>query len=457
MPDTKYAQTPDGAVAYQAFGDGPHQVLWIPDWHNPIEMLWEEPRFERFCAELARFGRVILFDKRGTGVSDPIPTASAFSIAPTVELAAEDAASVLDAENWQQACVVGIGCGCWAATLFAATSPARVSRLVLVDAIPGLAANADFPEGPTSEEAEGFIRWVISVHGSGRALYVTDPTADRDLEFRRWYGRLQRFAMPLKWMKAFWTSVGELNISSILSSITAPTLVMNRAQSSAWPVTRGRALADRIPGAEFRELPGRDQLFFMAHPSPLIAELREFLTGERATPIVDRILATILFTDIAGSTDVLAAVGDREWRDRLARHNDLVRRELKRFRGREIDSAGDGFLCSFDGPARAVQCAAAIRDSVRNLDLKIRAGIHVGECELLDDKLSGIAVHIAARVLAMAKPGEILVTRTVRELTAGAGLGFEGRGSHALKGVPDHLPLFALVQPSGPPSPRHVE
>jgi class 3 adenylate cyclase len=246
--------------------------------------------------------------------------------------------------------------------------------------------------------------------------------------------------------------VGELNIGSVLSSIAAPTLVMNHAQSVIWPPARGRAMAERMPNAEFRELAGGDELFFMSHPSPLLAELHEFLTGERAAPVVDRILAAILFTDIARSTDLLAAIGDQPWRDRLLRHNDLVRREIRRFRGREIDSAGDGFLSSFDGPARAVQCAAAIRDGVRELDLEIRAGVHVGECELLDDKISGIAVHTAARVLAAAKPGEVLVTRTVKELTAGSGLQFADRGSHTLKGVPDAWQLFALVDAAMPVS-----
>lgn len=447
FPEIQFAQTSDGKVAYQTFGDGPHPVLWIPDWHNPIEILWEEPRVQRFFADLGAFSRVILFDKRGTGVSDPIPSGSAMTIAPTLELAAEDAAAVMDTERWKQACVVGIGCGCWVAALFAASAPERVSRLVLVDAIPGLQAEVDYPEGLSEEEAGRFVNWIIGGHGTGRALRLSDPAAHQDLEFRRWYARLQRFAMPHKWMKAFWTSVGHLNIRSVLSSISAPTLVMNRVHSVAWPIARGRALATRIPRAEFRELPGIDELFFMSQPSPILTELHEFLTGEHLPPVVDRILATILFTDIVGATDVLAAIGDQRWRDRLRRHNDVVRRELKRFRGREIDSAGDGFLCSFDGPARAVQCAAAIRAGVRNLDLEIRAGVHVGECELLDDKISGIAVHAAARVLGAAKPGEILVSRTVKELTAGSGLELEPRGSHALKGLPGVWDLFALVEP----------
>jgi class 3 adenylate cyclase len=447
-PDTKYAETPDGSVAYQSFGNGPHDVILVPDWHNPIEILWEDPRAERFLADLAQFSRVILFDKRGTGVSDPIPSGAAMSVGPTIELAAEDTRAVMDAEDWKRACVVGIGCGGWAAALFAATAPARVTHLVLVDAFPRLHAGADFPAGLSTEAAARFVNWIIRVHGTGSALRLTDPAAYGDPQFCRWYARLQRFAMPRKWMKTFWSSVAEVDVSSVLSSITAPTLVMNRSKSVAFPVAWGRHVAEHIAGAEFRALPGRDELFFMTNPSPILEELHEFLTGIREAPAVDRILATILFTDIVGSTERLAALGDRTWRDRILRHNSLIRRELMRFRGQEIDNAGDGFLASFDGPARAIRCAAAIREGVKLLDLQIRAGVHVGECELVGDKIGGIAVHTASRVMRIAKQGEILVSSTVRELVAGSGLMFENRGSHTLKGVPQPWQLFAFVEPS---------
>ncbi len=447
-PDTKYAPTHDGSVAYQVFGDGPHPVVLVPDWHNPIELLWEDPRAERFFTDLGRFCRAILFDKRGTGVSDPIPSGSAMSVAPTIELAAEDIGAVMDAEEWPQACIVGIGCGGWPAALFAAAAPGRVARLVLVDGFPRLHASDDYPAGLSSEAAARFVNWIIAGHGTGTALRVTDPAAYADPQFRRWYARLQRFAMPRKWMEAFWSSVAEIDISSVLSSITAPTLVLNRSESVSFPVAWGRYLAERIAGAEFRELPGRDQLFFMTNPSPILEELQEFLTGVREAPVLDRILATILFTDIVGSTEQLAALGDRKWRDRILRHHSLVRRELARFRGHEIDTAGDGFLASFDGPARGIQCAVAIRESVRLLALEIRAGVHVGECELVGDRIGGIAVHTASRVMSLGNPGEILVSRTVRELVAGSGLLFEDRGSHVLKGIPEPLQLFALVGPS---------
>lgn len=447
VPDIRYAETPDGSVAYQAFGSGAHRVVLVPDWHNPIEFLWEDPRAERFFTDLAEFARVILFDKRGTGVSDPIPFGTAMSAGPTIELAVEDIASVLEAEGWTSACIVGVGVGGWSAALFAATAPARVTRLVLVDAFPRLHAGPDFPEGLSRETATRTMQRIASEHGTGGILRLTDPAAYADLQFRRWYARLQRFAMPRKWMRAFWSSITEFDVSSVLSSITAPTLVMNRCESVAFPVAWGRHVARRIAGAEFRELPGKDQLFFMTNPSPILQELHQFLTGVRQAPVIDRILATILFTDIAGSTERLAAVGDRPWRDRILRHNSLVRREFARFRGVEIDSAGDGFLASFDGPARAIQCAVAIRESVQQLDLRVRAGIHVGECELVGEKIGGIAVHIASRVMRVANAGEILVSRTVRELVAGSGLRFEDRGSHPLKGVPEPWQLYALRDP----------
>jgi class 3 adenylate cyclase len=318
---------------------------------------------------------------------------------------------------------------------------------VLVDGFPRLHAGTDYPAGLSREEAARFVSWIIAGHGSGSVLRLTDPSGYEDEQFRRWHARLERFSMPRKWMKAFWSSVADVDISSVLSSITAPTLVLNRTKSVVFPVARGRYLAEHISGAELRELPGEDQLFFMTNPSPILEELREFLTGERSPAGVDRILATILFTDIVGSTERLAEMGDRQWRDLVLRHNNLVRRELARFRGREIDTAGDGFLASFDGPARAIQCAAAIRDNVGLLGLQLRAGIHVGECELVGDKIGGIAVHTAARVMSLGNPGEILVSRTVKELVAGSGLAFEDRGSHALKGLPDKAEIYAFLVP----------
>ncbi len=442
-PDTKYAETPDGSVAYQQFGDGPRDLVLVRDWYSPIEMLWEDPRAERFFADLAAFSRVILFDHRGTGVSDPIP-AGVTSAGPNLELAAEDIGAVMDAVGSKQAAVVGIGVGCWASVLFAATAPTRVERLVLVDAFPRLHAADDYSAGLSKEEGARFVDRIIAGHGTGRLLRLIDPAAYDDPQFRRWFARVERIGMSRKLMKLFWSSVAEINIGPALPAITAPTLVMNRTESRAYPVEAGRYLAEHIPHAEFRELPGGDELFFMTNPSPIIEEAREFLTGVREAPAVDRILATILFTDIVGSTEHLVALGDRDWRDRLLRHHSLVRRELSRFRGREIDTAGDGFLATFDGPARAIHCAVAIRESVKLLDLQIRAGIHAGECELVGDKIGGIAVHTASRVMSTANPEEILVSRTVKDLVAGSGLMFEDRGSHTLKGVPEPWQLFAV-------------
>ncbi len=445
-PETRYADTPDGSVAYQQFGDGPRDLVLVTDWYTPIETVWEDPRAERFFADLATFSRVVLFDNRGKGVSDPIP-AGVTSVGPSMEMAAEDIGAVMDAVGSKQAAIFGIGFGCCYAAFFAATAPTRVDRLVLVDGVPRIHATDDYPTGLSQESVAHLLDQIITEHGTGNLLKLVDPAAYEDPQLRRWYARNERIGLPRKVVKLFWSSFTETEVGPALPAITAPTLVMNRAKSRSYPVEGGRYLAEHIPHAEFRELPGGDQLFFMANPNPIIEEAREFLTGVREAPAIDRILATILFTDIVGSTEQLARLGDRDWRDRLLRHHDLVRRELSRFRGREIDTAGDGFLATFDGPARAIQCAVAIREGVKLLDLQIRAGIHAGECELMGDKIGGIAVHTASRVMSTAKPEEILVSRTVKDLVAGSGLMFEDCGSHTLKGVPEPWQLFALREP----------
>ncbi len=444
-PETRYAPTSDGMVAWQEIGSGSRTILLIPDWLNPIEMLWEEPRAERFLTDLAGLGRLLMFDKRGSGVSDPIPPAG-MSAGPTVELAAEDAGAVLDAAGAERATVIGIGCGCWPAILYAATVPARVERLVLVDGYPRLVAGEDYPAGLSEARAGRFVDWIVAGHGTGELLRLVDPAAHADPDFRRWYGRCERLSMCPKWMRGFWSSISEINVGPALSSVAAPTLVLNRRESRAYPVERGRYLAQGIQDAELRELPGGDELYYMTNPSPLLAEVREFLTGVREAAEIDRILATVLFVDIVDSTRRLAEIGDRGWRDELLRHRRLVRQELARFRGHEVDTAGDGLLATFDGPARAIRCAQAIRDGVRRHGMEIRVGIHVGECELVGEKIGGIAVHTASRVMGAADPGEILVSRTVKDLVAGSGLAFDDRGTHALRGVPGSWQLFALQE-----------
>jgi class 3 adenylate cyclase len=443
--ETRYADTSGGKVAYQVVGSGPTDLVFFPDWLENIEVIWEEPRFERFLKELAAFRRLILFDKRGSGISDQVPH-GVLNAGPTLELAAEDLRAVLDACDCKQADILAVGVGTWSTILFAATAPSRVRRLVLIDSAVGLRGfTEDRRAAERPAEMARFVERIISSHGSGELLRLLAPKAYSDEGFRRWWARYERLGMSPKYFGVFWRSAAEIDLSPVLPTVRAPTLVLSRTESRVYPVEHGRYVAEHIPGATFRELPGGDELVFMEQSRRIVEEAREFLTGVRDTTADDRILATILFTDIVNSTEQLATLGDRTWRDRLLRHHDLVRAAIERFRGREIETAGDGFLATFDGPARAIHCAMAIRDSVASLGIRVRAGIHTGECELVGDKIAGIAVHTAARVMHAAEPGEILVSRTVKDLVAGSGLAFEDRGLHELKGIPDRWQLLALV------------
>jgi class 3 adenylate cyclase len=441
--ETRFAQTSGGKVAYQVLGSGPTDLVFFPDWLENIEVIWEERRFEQFLKELASFSRLILFDKRGSGISDPVPH-GVLDAGPTLELAAEDLAAVLDACGSKQADIIAIGVGTWATILFAATAPSRARRLVLVDSAAGLGVPVPGAGAP-AQATTRFVERLIDSHGKGELLRFIAPKAYADEAFRRWWAHYERLSMPPKYFDVFWRSAGEIDLTPVLPAVRAPTLVLSRTESRLYPVDHGRYIAGQIPGATFRELPGGDELVFMEQSHRVVEEARQFLTGVRDTPVVDRILATILFTDIAGSTEQVAALGDRTWRDRLLRHHAVVREAIERFRGREVETAGDGFLATFDGPARAIHCAIEIRNSVAPLDIRIRAGIHTGECELVGDKIAGIAVHTAARVMSAARPGEILVSRTVKDLVAGSGLVFDDRGLHDLKGIPDRWQLLALA------------
>ncbi|MEQ8230698.1 MAG: adenylate/guanylate cyclase domain-containing protein [Gammaproteobacteria bacterium] len=448
QPDTRYAQTHDGAVAYQVFGQGDYDIVVVPDWAVPIEIIWEEPRAARFFSDLARLGRVMLFDKRGSGISDPLPTVTT-SAGPALEFICEDIHAVLGAERARRVVVLAIGCGCWPAILLAATAPARLERLVLVDAFPRLFADDDYRSGLDQAEGQRFIDWLIRSHGSAAELRLLDPLAWKDRLFRRWYARLERNAVGPKYLRAFWSTVSEIDVRPALHAISAPTLVINRRRSRVYPADAGRYVVSRIEQAQFHELAGGDRLFYMDNPSPILYALSTFLGNEEGVRPLERILATILFIDIVDSTAQLAAHGDRAWRDLMLRFERIVRQELLRYRGREIDAAGDGYFASFDGPARAIQCAQAIRDAAALLGVRLRTGIHAGECELIGEKIGGIAVHTAARIMAAAAPTQILVSRTVRDLVAGTGIAFEDCGSHRLKGIPEPWQLYRVAASRG--------
>ncbi len=437
-PTTRYAHSGDVSVAYQVVGEGPVDIVFAPGFISHVELVWEEPLLAPHYERLASFGRLILFDKRGTGLSDPVPGGA------TLEERTDDLLAVMDAAESERAAILGISEGGSMAALFAATHPERTSSLVLYGAWPRLLRAHDFPFGIDSLELEKLV--ALTNHwGEGVALSSFAPSLGSDPRAREAWARFQRAAASPGMVRSLFQLYPEIDIRDILPAIRAETLVLHRTDDRIVPVGCGRYLAEHIPGARYVELEGDDHLWVAGNADALLDEVEEFVTGARRGPEPDRILATILFTDIVGSTERTAAAGDRPWATLLEAHHAAVRRELERFRGLEIDTAGDGFFVAFDGPARGIRCAVAIRDAVRSLGLEMRAGLHTGECEKVGNKLTGIAVSIGARVGALAGSGEVLVSSTVVDLVAGSGLVFEDRGEHELKGVPGPRRLFAVA------------
>jgi class 3 adenylate cyclase len=438
--EIKYATNADGqSVAYQICGAGPLDVVFVPDWVGNLEVMWEEPTIAAFLERIARFARVICFDKRGTGLSDPVPLGAI----PTWEEWMYDVATVMNAASSRQAAIFGHGDGATMALLFAATHPDRATALILADAYARRLRAADYPCGVPEEVAARLIEGVLEAWGTGDAVRGgAAPSLAGDESFIAWRGRFERLAMSPGQFNTVYPLTYSFDLRWVLPTIRVPTLVLHRTDNRYVLADNGRYLAEHIDGARFVELPGADHLFHVGDPEILLGPVQEFLTGHRAPPEPERVLATILFTDIVGATEKAERLGDGAWRELLGRHHALVRSELAHFGGREIDTAGDGFLASFEGPGRGVHCAMAIRDSLHQLDLEIRAGLHTGECEWSGDKLAGIAVHIGARVAGLAEPGEVLVSRTVKDLVAGSSLAFTDRGTHTLKGVSDSWQLF---------------
>lgn len=443
-PQTRYAKSTGGYVAWQAFGDGPRDILFVPSWATNIDAMWDEPSCAMFFERLSILGRVICFDKRGTGVSDPVPLASL----PTLEEWMDDALLALDAAGSRQAVVVGDTEGGPMAMLLAATFPDRVPALALVNSFARWRRAADYPIGMPDATFEKLISLYEQHWGQDpEMLALTAPSVAGDRHMQEWFMRIQRLSMPPGAATRMYRWVLNLDVRSILPAISVPTLVLHRVANRHYRLEFGRYLADHIPGARLVELAGADCFpFHTAQCGPLLDEIQEFLTGARAATPAERELATVLFTDIVGSTDRAAAIGDSRWLELRAAHDAIVRRGLGAFRGREIERTGDGFLATFDGPARAVHCAAQIRNEVRSLGLEIRAGVHTGEIERRRGEIGGMAVNIASRVLSLARPGEVLVSGTVSDLVIGAGIAFEDRGVESLKGVPGSWRLFGVAQ-----------
>jgi class 3 adenylate cyclase/predicted alpha/beta hydrolase family esterase len=440
QPEIQYTRIENAAVAYQLAGDGPTDVVFLPEWVNNLEMQWQDPRLARFPTRLASFGRVVMLNPRGIGLSDPLPHGES----PTVERWMDDVTAVLDAVGSIRATFLGTGIGGSLALLYAATYPHRVSALVLVNATARSSAAPDYPFGIDAEWREKTQRAMESSWGRAAVLEMQAPEAADDVTFREWYARFERYGASPGTALDVLRMIHDLDVRHVLLAIQCPTLVVHRADDPMVRVEHGRYLRDHIPDARYVELPGAGHAYWSGDQDRVLNEIQEFLTGAPAVAPVDRVLATILFTDIVGSTDLATQLGDVRWAEVLDEHRLIVRRELGRFRGREVDTAGDGFLATFDGPARAIRCAAAIRDALRPTGLQIRAGLHTGEIEARADHIAGIAVHIAARVQAAAEPSEILVSRTVVDLVAGSGITFVARGTHELKGVADPWELFGV-------------
>jgi pimeloyl-ACP methyl ester carboxylesterase len=439
--EIRYANSGGVNVAYQVSGAGPVDLVLVGGWVTHIEAAREDPGIERFQDSLRRFSRVVDFDKRGTGLSDRVPDAQL----PTMEERMDDIRAVMDAVGLERASLFGFSEGGSLAMLFAATYPHRTASLVLWGSFGSMVRRPDYPWGLTEEQIEQAARAYGERWGTGVALSAFSPTRGDDAAARAWWARFQRLAASPGAAVALLRMNAEIDVRGALSAISAPTLVLHRRQDVIAAVEHGRYLAEHIPGARLVEFEGADHWPWVGDAAPIVEEIEEFLTGTRHGPEPERALATVLFTDIVGSTERAAQLGDRTWRELLQRHDAMVRDALARHRGREVKTTGDGFLATFDGPARAIRGACAIRNNARDLLLEVRAGLHTGECELMGDDIGGLGVHIGARVAALAKPSEVLVSRTVTDLVAGAGIAFEPRGTHQLKGVPGDWELFAVA------------
>ncbi|GFG48987.1 adenylate/guanylate cyclase domain-containing protein [Mycolicibacterium agri] len=438
IPDTLYATGPTGKIAYQVIGDGPIDLVIVPGWFSHIDKLWEYAEWRSFIEAFASFARVVVYDKSGTGLSDPVDGV------PTVENRADDLRAVMDAAGCGRTALFGFSEGGLVSTLFAASFPDRVSALVLYGtAAGGHIGDLDVAAVTRASELVAMLRSTVDHWGEGLTLDWAVPSQKDNVEARRRMGALERAAMSPKMALITWQAVvRQLDMADIYANVRVPTLVLHRTHD-AIPVELGRALAGRISGARFVELDGIDHVPWFGDYKSVTGEVEEFLTGQRHEHPPDRVLATVLFTDIVDSTHYAAELGDHGWRELLQRHDDLAQAEIASFRGTFLKHTGDGLLATFDGPTRAVLCATKLAQRMPQVGLNIRGGLHTGECIRRGDDIGGIAVHIAARIAAKAGAREVLVSNTVKDLVYGSGITFEERGAHVLKGVPGEWQLHA--------------
>jgi len=441
-PDTRYAEAAGGYIGYQVFGRGERVLLFITNWATNVDVMWDEPRLAAYLDRLGSFARVAVFDKRGSGISDPVP----LDLPTSLESWMDDARVVAVDAGLSSMVVVGDTEGGPMAMLFAATYPDRVSGLILLNTFARLIQAPDYPIGLPERVARSLADRYEATWGTGDVIALTAPSATADAHLHAWQARYERLAMPRRAARIMYEWVQRFDVRTILPAIRTPTVVLQRKANRYYRTAYGRYLAERIPGATYVELPGADVYPFYVGSGDVLDEIEAFVTGSRPAILADRKLATVLFTDIVDSTGHAARLGDRRWRELLAAHQAAIRIELGRFGGREVDTTGDGFLAVFDGPTRAVLCGLAIAKAAPDLGLEVRVGIHTGEIEVVGSNVAGIAVHLGARVMAAALPGTVVTTSTVRDLSVGAPILFEDRGTHELRGVPGTWQLFEAFE-----------
>jgi len=438
--ETRYAKSGELSIAYQVFGTGDVNLVLIPGWASNVENIWTLREFVAFAEQLAQFARVILLDRRGTGLSDPVVNP------PTLEERMDDVRAVIDAAGWERAAIWGISEGGPMAMMFAATYPDRALALVLYGTFARFSRADDYPHGYPPEVNELWTSALENTWGTGELSRSFAPSLAADAAVMRTLARLERMAMSPGTARKLFALMTQIDVRHVLPAIRMPTLILHRTDDKPVRVGHARCMAERIAGAKYIELAGQDHLPWIGDVDGLLGEVREFLTGERAAAEPDRILTTILFCDIVDSTKRLAELGDHHWKQVLSSFYALADDKLHHFRGRKLDTAGDGLFAAFDGPARAVRCGAVLAKTVQSLGLRLRVGVHTGECEVLGEKYSGMAVHLGARVASAAEPDQVLVSSTVKDLVVGSGIHFEDLGLRALKGVADEWRLFGVVR-----------
>jgi DNA-binding winged helix-turn-helix (wHTH) protein/pimeloyl-ACP methyl ester carboxylesterase/class 3 adenylate cyclase len=443
-PDTRYAQSGDVNIAYQVVGDGPLDLVFVMGWVSHLEYFWAEPSFARFLTRLASFSRLILFDKRGTGLSDRVP----INQLPTLEQRMDDVRVVMEAVGSKRAALCGVSEGGPMCSLFAATYPEKTSALVMIGTYAKRVCHPDYPWAPTMKEREEFYEVMRREWGTPVGLEERAPSVADDPQFREWWATYLRMGASPGAALALTKMNADIDVRHVLPSIRVPTLVIHREHDQCLKVEEGRYVASRIPGAKYRELPGVDHLPFVGDQNAILDEIEEFLTGVRHAADYDRVLATVVFSRLMDADRQVSRLGEQRWGDLLERYTTHTRRELELFRGREVEMADGNFLATFDGPARAIRAACAISDAAARLGIRVKAGLHTGECDMVESKVGGIAVQIGAHVVEQAAPGEVLVSHTVKDLVAGAGIGFEERGTHVLENVPGEWRLFAVERAS---------